>query len=298
MKLKRKGDLFVFNIIGFAFMTVFVVVCIIPFIMIISGSFTSSSYITRHGYGIFPAEISTAAYKLFFKTPDILLHGYKVTTFVTLTGTLAGLFLTSMTSYVLYRKDFVIRNKLAFFLYFTTLFSGGIVPWYMINIKYLHLKNSYLALILPPMLNVFYILILRNFMTESIPDSLFESAKIDGADDFQIFIKIILPLIKPALACIGLFMGVNYWNDWFLSMLYISKEHMFSLQYQLYRILNMAQALRNMMTSSFSAAEQSQLPTETTKLAMTVIATGPIIFAYPFVQKYFVKGLIIGAVKG
>ena len=297
MKKRIGRDWAAFNAIGHVYLTLFTLICVIPFIMIISGSLTESSHITRHGYSILPGRLSTAAYRTFFNSPEAILYGYRVTLIVTAAGTLCGLILTSMTSYVLYRRDFKYRNKFAFYLYFTTLFSGGLVPLYIIMTKYLQLKNTYLALILPNMMSVFYILIMRNFMSASIHDSLVESAKIDGASDFYVYRMIIMPLLKPALACIGLFMGVQYWNDWSSSMLYITREYMFSLQYRLYRILTAADALREMM-GAVPDEMLKDMPTETTKLAMTVVSVGPIVLAYPFVQKYFVGGIMVGAVKG
>ena len=217
-----------------------------------------------------------------------------VTVSITVIGTVLGLLFTAMTAYVLNRKDFFLRNQMSFFFYFTTLFNGGLVAYYIICIRYLHFKNSYIALVLPMLLNAFYILIMRNFM-KSIPDAIMESAKIDGAGDFRIFC-LIIPLIKPALASIGMFIALNYWNDWYLAMLFIEEKSMFPLQYMLYRMLSSINFL--IYASKFSSVSTVDIPKETIKLAMTVIAIGPILLLYPFVQKFFVKGITIGAVKG
>ncbi|MNI37976.1 L-arabinose transport system permease protein AraQ [compost metagenome] len=285
-----------FNIIGYLLIAAFAVMCLIPFIMILVGSFTDEDYIVKNGYSLFPGLFSTEAYQFIFKNPKQIISAYRVTIIVTVLGTLLGLLLTAMTAYVLQRKDFMFRNAFAFYFFFTTLFSGGLVPWYIVMVKYLGLKDSILVLILPLLLNVFYIIIMRSFISATIPDAISESAKIDGAGDFRIFISIILPLTKPALATIGLFIALNYWNDWYHATLFINKENLYPLQYFLYKILN------SISFSNSSVAVQGGIvvdtPKESFKLAMTVIATGPIILLYPFVQKYFIQGITIGAVKG
>ncbi|ANE48344.1 sugar ABC transporter permease [Paenibacillus swuensis] len=285
-----------FNVIGYGFISAFAALCVIPFIMIVSGSFTEENSIIRQGYQLIPSVFSLESYQFIFKSPSQILRAYQVTLLVTIIGTAAGLFLTAMTAYVLQRKDFRYRNGFAFYFFFTTLFSGGLVPWYILIIKYLHLKDSLLAIILPMLLNVFYIIIMRSFISTTIPDAISESAKIDGAGDFRIFLSIIIPLSKPALATIGLFIALNYWNDWYHALLFIENENLYPLQYFLYNILNS-------MSFANSAAAQSgvavvSMPKESFKLAMTVIATGPIVLLYPFVQKYFVQGITVGAVKG
>jgi len=203
-----------------------------------------------------------------------------------------------MAAYALQRKDFVYRNFFAFFFYFTTIFSGGLVPWYILMVKYLHMKDNYLALIIPGLFGVFNMIIIRSFMS-SIPDSITESAKIDGASDFRIFIQLILPLSRPVLVTIGLFIALEYWNDWYLSMLFIQKDNMYPLQYFLYKIISKIDFLRNVAARSSNInLSKISLPSESFKLAMTVIATGPIIFLYPHLQKYFIKGIMMGAIKG
>ena len=284
-----------FNIIGYILVLITMVLCLVPFIMLISGSMTSESAIVRYGYGIIPKEVSFESYALLFKYPEDLLRAYGVSIFVTLAGTAIGLFTTAMTAYVLNKKDFRYRNKLAFFFYFTTLFNGGILSIYILMVRYLHLKNSMLALILPPLINVFYLIVFRTFIS-SIPDSISESAKIDGAGEFTIFLKLILPLSKAALATIGLFYALNYWNDWYNAMLYITDIKKFPLQYLLYSMISSAEAIARI--SNFAAVANIEVPTRSLKLAMAVVATGPIILAYPFVQRYFVKGITVGAVKG
>lgn len=200
---KMSKDRVLFNIIGYLFITLLAVACVLPFIMVISGSLTAEESIIQKGYSVFPREFSLNAYRLALKAPEKILRAYGVTTFVTVVGTFLGLLITSMTAYVLQRKDFSWRNKFAYFFFFTTLFSGGLVPWYVLMVKYLHLKNSIAAVILPGMLSVFNILIMRNFMS-GVDASLIDAAKIDGAGEFKIYFNIMLPLAKPALATIGL----------------------------------------------------------------------------------------------
>ena len=289
------SDKLVFSAIGHVYILIVAALCILPFILIISGSLSNQEAILKYGYSLLPREFSLSAYQIAFEKPQAIVNAYLVTIMTTLAGTAAGLFFTSMTGYVLSRKDFEWRNKFSFFFYFTTLFSGGLVSWYIMIVKYLRLGDSFIALVLPVILNVFYIIIMKSFMT-SIPSAVSESARIDGANDFEIFIKLILPLSKPALASIGLFIALGYWNDWFLAYMFIQKDSLFTLQYYLYKIVAGADALAKL--SFVPGRDSSAIPTEILKLAMTVIATGPIVLLYPFVQRYFVSGLTIGAVKG
>jgi putative aldouronate transport system permease protein len=218
-----------------------------------------------------------------------------MTLLLTASGSLLSLFLVSMTAYALLRKDLRSRNFFALFFYFTTLFSGGLVPWYILMLRYLNMKNNFLALLLPPLFSVFDLIIMRTFM-RSIPESLCESAKLDGANEFIVYARIYLPLSLPALATIGLFVALRYWNDWYNTMLFITDEKMFPLQYFLYRILNSMQTMR--MAAEKAGIPLPKMPAQTFKLAMTVVATGPILLLYPFLQKYFIRGITIGAVKG
>lgn len=295
MKIKQPVATKVFNIIGYVLITIITIFCLLPFIMVVSGSLTNEEYIIMHGYSLWPKDFSTQAYKTIFTYPKQILTAYGVTIMVTIIGTALGLFLISMGAYVLNRKDFKYRNGMPFYIYFTTLFGGGLIPWYILMTKYLHLKDTYLVLILPLLMTPFLIILMRNFF-KSIPDSIVESAKIDGAGDFTIYAKLIMPLSKSALATIGLFLALAYWNDWFISSIYIDTPSKYTLQYLLYKILQDAEFLKSNAASNVTSS--IQIPTETLKLATAVVATGPVILFYPFVQKYFVDGLIVGAVKG
>ena len=294
-KIKTPLSFKVFNISGKLLVGIVALICMLPFVMLLSASLTNESSIALNGYGLWPAEFSTRAYSTLFKNPIDIFRAYGVTIFITAAGTLSGLLLITMTSYVLSRQDVKYRNQIAFFFYFTTLFNGGLISTYIFIVRYLGLKNSLIALILPLLFNVFYLLIMRSFMN-SIPVSIIESAKIDGAGEMRIFVQLVLPLAKPGLATIGLFVALDYWNDWYNAMLYISKQTLYPLQYLLYSIISAAQALSRI--SSQTSVPVADMPSQSLRMAMAVIAMGPILLLYPFVQKYFVKGITIGAVKG
>ncbi len=292
LKIKSLDET-IFQVAGFIILGLIGFITILPFLVLIGSSFTTEREILINGYTIIPKFISIEAYELIFRNPQKILQAYNVTIFLTAFGTTISLFISTMSAYVLSRNILKYRNILAFYLYFTTLFSGGLAPFYIIITNVYHLKNTFLVLLLLPMFNVFYILILRNFI-KSIPDSLMEAAQIDGAGDFYIFIKIILPLTKPACASIGLFTALFYWNDWWTAMMFVEKQSLQPLQYALYQILSSVNIAAFMINNIASF----NMPKETLKLAMTVISTGPIILVYPFVQKYFIRGITLGAVKG
>lgn len=283
-----------FQVVAIIVITLVAAVCVIPFIFILSGSFSSESAIAVHGYSLLPQEFTLDAYKTVLKMGNRIPRAYLVTIFITLSGTALGLLTTSMSGYVLSRQDFKYRNAAAFFIYFTTLFSAGMIPSYLVNVNILHLNNNILVLILPTIMNPFNIFLFRNFL-KSIPDALMESARIDGAGDFKIYWKVMLPLAKPALATIGLFLALGYWNEWYRCNLYIKDTDLYTLQYLLY---NMLQSMERMFSEEGLAAQGIQMPSETMKLATAMLATGPVLLFYPFVQKYFTGGLIVGGVKG
>jgi len=292
---KNQKDRLALNVISLLVLSALALACGLPFILVLSGSFSKESAIVRTGYGLLPKSFTLASYEMVFRFPTDILRAYGVTTVLTASGAFLSLFLVSMTAYALLRKDFRSRNFFALFFYFTTLFSGGLVPWYILMLRYLHMKNNYLALLFPLLFNVFDLIIMRTFM-QSIPDSLCESAKIDGAGEFTIYSRIYIPLSKSALATIGLFVALRYWNDWYNAMLFISDEKKYPLQYYLYTALNSMQAAK--LAAERAGVVLKDVPTQTFKLAMTVVATGPIVLLYPFLQKYFIRGITIGAVKG
>jgi putative aldouronate transport system permease protein len=290
-----KKDRVLFNVVSYVIISILALVCIIPFILVITGSFSSERMVLRYGFGLLPKGFSLESYKTILRKPDDILRAYAVTIGLTFTGSILSLFLVSMTAYCLQRKELFSRNGFALFFYFTTLFSGGLVPWYILMYRYLHMKDNFLALLLPPMFSVFDLIIMRTFM-RGIPESLCESAKLDGANEFLVYTKIYLPLSLPALATIGLFVALRYWNDWYNCMMFISKEKMYPLQFYLFQVLNSMQMMRE--TAEKANVPLPDMPTQTFKLAMTLVTTGPILLLYPFLQKYFIRGITIGAVKG
>lgn len=295
---KHKGyDRLIFSLVSHLALIVLSAVCLLPFWLVISGSVSDQQSIRLNGYQLIPKQFSLEAYRMLFRIPEELISAYGVTILVTTIGTGLGLLVTSMASYVLANKNFRYRYQVSFFFYFTSIFGGGLVPWYIFNTKYLRFHNNMIALILPILVNVTYLLILKSYMM-SIPESLYESAYLDGAGDLVVYFKIALPLSKAGLATVGLFIALNYWNDWYNAMLFLDegRRELYPLQYYLNNILTKAQAIN--AAAARSGIPASDVPSEPMKLAMTVIATGPIVLLYPFLQKYFVKGVTIGAVKG
>ena len=299
-KKKMSSDVRKLNILAYTFCIVVALICLIPFLMIISGSFSSEAAITKNGFSLLPQDFSLQAYKTVFKEPIVVFRAYAVTICLTIGGTMIGLLLQTMTAYVLSIKDFEWRNKFSFFFYFTTLFNGGLVPYYVLMTRTLNLKDSYLALLLPLLFNVYNLLIMKSYIT-ALPDSLIAAAKIDGCGEVRTLFQIVMPLIKPALATVGLFIALAYWNDWYNAMLYINTEDKYPLQYFLYQQVNNIEAYKKLIANSAvssAVVTAVSLPTQTLKMALTIVVTGPIILAYPMVQKYFVQGITIGAVKG
>jgi putative aldouronate transport system permease protein len=287
-------------VLSYGFNGLIALLCLVPFVMVVSGSFSSEEAIRYYGFNIFPRDLSLEAYNTVFQEPGVIGRAYAVTIILTITGTCLGLFLQTMTAYVLSRKDFVWRNKFSFFFYFTMLFSGGLVPYYVLMSRYLGMRNNYLALLLPLLFNVYYLLIMKSYIA-AIPDSFIHAAKIDGCGEVKTLILIMMPMLKPALATVGLFIALAYWNDWYSAMLFISRENMHPLQYFLYNKVNNIEAYKRILESgaaSCSMAAAINMPTQTLKMALTVVVTGPIILLYPFVQKYYVRGITIGGVKG
>ncbi len=274
---------------------------VLPLILVVVISLTSAESIAYNGYSFFPSEWTTLAYKTLMTTGKQIADSYLITIFYAVTGTIMSLFVMSMFAFVLSQKKLPGRKVLTFILFFTMLFSGGLVPSYIINVRYLHLKNTVWIFLLPSLVSAYNVIILRTFIQTSISDSLFEAAKIDGANYFTIYRKIVIPLFKAGLATIGLFNIVGRWNDWFTGMLYIEKAHLIPLQTMLQRIqknIEFIKANADLADNVMGLEVLRNMPTESTRMAITVIVTIPILFAYPFFQRYFVHGLTIGSVKG
>ena len=273
------------------------IACLYPVLLTIGISFTDEKSLYENGYAIIPKVFSTAAYQFILGSNGGIGRAYINTIFTTICGTLLSLIILALYAYPLSRKDFSGKKFFTFFAFFTMLFSGGMVPWYIVCTQVLHLQNTYLALILPMVFSAWNMLILRSFFSSTIPAAIIESAKIDGAGEYRIFLTIVIPLSKAGLATIGLFCTLAYWNDWYHAMLLITDEKMNSLQYYLQRIFMEIQVLKSGLLES-NAASSMDIPSEAARMAMCALAMGPIVIVYPFFQKYFIKGLTIGAVKG
>ena len=287
-----------FRILGYVLLFLFGMVCVVPFYMIGISSFASEAALIRNGFSLIPAEYSLEAYRLVFTNPARIGRAYLNTIIATVCGTSLAILLTTLTGYVLSRRDFKWRNGFSFFFFFTTLFNGGLIPWYILCTQVLKFKNTYAALILPMAFPVWNMIITKNYM-RGIPFEISESAKIDGAGELTIYLRLYMPLAKPLVATLGLFSALAYWNDWYHSMLFSTRQEMHSLQYFLQDMLATIQALKQLVAEgNIDAVQNVSLPTTSMRMAMTCVATGPIILLYPMVQRYFVKGLTIGAVKG
>jgi len=278
---------------------IFVILCALvlyPFLLVIGVSLSSEADIIESGYRVFPLNIDFSAYEYIFNNPEAILSGFRVTTLFSTITMVLSTFLMAMIAYPLAKKGLRGRKVLSFYIYFTMLFSGGLVPTYILITQYLKLGDSIWVYILPGLINPWYIFMMRTFF-QGIPEEIAESALIDGASEYTIFFRMILPLSKPVLATIALFVFLMKWNDWYVSMLYINDEKLISLQYLLQRImLNIALLQENMMNGQFVSLED--IPTETVRMAMAVVVAGPALLVFPFFQKYFVKGLTVGSVKG
>lgn len=286
------------NVLFNLFAGIFAFLCVFPFIFVVIISFTDEAALARDGYSLFPAKWSLGAYQYVFQSGDMLLRSYGVTILVTVLGTLISLLFISFYAYAISRKSFRYRNFFAFFAFFTMLFNGGLVPTYIVVTQFLGLQDTIWALVMPLAVNAFYIMILRTFYSTSVPDAIIESGKIDGAGEFRIFLTLVLPLSLPGLATIALFSTLGYWNDWFNALLYIDNPNLVPLQSMLMRIeTSMQFIMQNSSNSSLSLEALRSMPQDTSRMAMVVLATGPIIFAYPFFQRYFIQGLTVGAVK-
>lgn len=280
---------------GYVLITIYALACIFPFLVILGTSFTSETIIRSEGVKLIPKDFTVEAYQMVIRGGTIW-QSYFLTISLTVVGTIAGLTIIAMTGYALQRRDFPLRNVISFYIYFTSLFSAGLAPYYLLMTQTYGLKDSYLAVLFPLMMSPWLIILMKNFV-KAIPHELTESGKIDGAGDFRVFISIILPMLKPALATIGLFLALGYWNEWYQSSLFLSSRvRVKPLQYTLYEVVNKIDALRNSVAGQYVTI--TDIPTESVKMANAILATGPIIFVYPFVQKYFISGITVGAVKG
>lgn len=289
------------NMVLVVMFTILCAVFILPVLLVVSISLSSSKSIAFNGYQFIPEEWSLEAYKYLFEIGDNLWRSYGMTIFYTAAGTGLSLLVMSMFAYVLSRKSFRWRQPLAFFTFFTTLFGGGMVSAYILYTRYLHIDDTIWVFLLPGLVSAFDVIILRTFMNTTIPDSLVESAKLDGANDFQIYCKIVMPLSKAGLASVGLFGMVSRWNDWFTGMMYINDRKLVPVMTFLQRIQKTLDYFTKGSDASNTVdgmAAIANLPSESARMAITIVVILPLLIAYPFFQKYFVKGLTVGSVKG
>lgn len=276
-----------------------VLLCICPILLVFMVSITDESALSRYGFSFFPKQYSNKAYEYIFSNSGEILHAYGVTIFVTVVGTLISLFIVSLYAYPLSRKDFKYRNIFSFIVFFPMLFGGGLVPTFMIYSKLLHWTDTMTILIFPALLAPMHVIIMKTFFATSIPDSIVESAKIDGAGELRVFFSIVLRLSTPSLATIGLFTTLIYWNEWFVCLLYITNEKLVTLQFLLYRVQSNLEYLIQLSNQTGQGAMTlAELPGQSARMALCFVSIGPIILTFPFFQKYIVKGLTIGAVKG
>ncbi|MHA6481991.1 carbohydrate ABC transporter permease [Paenibacillus sp. strain BS8-2] len=285
-----------FNWIVYGTVTVFMLICLYPLVLMISSSFSAEKEIIKLGYSLWPRDFTFATYSYLFQSGgEWIVSSYLVSIFVTVAGTICSMLITAMLAYTLSSKKLKYRNSISMYCYFTMLFNGGLVPWYILIVNYYQLTNTMAALIVPYLLNVFFLFVMRSYF-DTIPEPLLESARIDGASEIYIFARIMIPIAMPGIATISLFYAIQYWNDWWLSLLFIRDDELFPLQYRLYNLLSNTQALASNMSES--AADKIAVPTVTVKAAITMITIAPILLVFPFIQRFFVKGLMIGAVKG
>jgi putative aldouronate transport system permease protein len=280
---------------SYIYLTIFALLCIVPFISIISASLTSKAYLDFHGFQILPHDFSLKAYEYIFTGTSTIGKSYIITVSVTVIGTIISMLVTASMAYALSRKELKYANHLSFFVYFTMLFSGGIVPWFIVMTNYLHLTDNLWGLILPYTVNAWNMFLLKNFFS-TIDSALLESARIDGANEWTIMYKIVMPLIIPGVMTIGLFYALQYWNDWWLALLLLNDKELYPIQYLLKMIMSTVEYISQGGQGAKYAS--SNMPSEGIKMATTVVTIGPIVFLYPFIQKYFIKGLTVGGVKG
>lgn len=269
--------------------------CVVPFFYIVAASLSDETLLKQFGYGLIPRGFSLDAYKHIFEAPKAILNAYGVSIFITVIGTVISLLLTTMLAYVMTRKDFKASRIISFAVFFALMFNAGMVPTYIAVVRWYHLRDNIFALILPYLIIPWHVFLMKSFLAD-IPFTLIEAARIDGAGELRTFFQIVVPLAKPALATVGLFTAFTYWNDWYLSMLYVENQSLISLQYYMYRIMNNISFLSQSMFTV--GIDLSKLPSETTRMAMCVLAAGPMLIVFPFFQKYFVKGMTVGSVKG
>ena len=298
-KEKIKNDVKSFNTFATVVLAILTVITLLPIVLIVIASFTDEKVLLSTGYTYFPSKLSLDSYYYMVRQGPMILRSYGITVLVTLLGTVGSILLTATLAYPMSRKDFKWHNTLSFIVFFTMLFNGGVVSSYIMWSTIFGIKNTLLALILPNYLvTAFNVFLIRNYYSNSIPGALIESAKIDGATELTIFVKIMLPLAVPVMATVALFTGLTYWNDWTNGLYYITDPELYGIQNLLIRIMNNIQFLKSSSNAALLGTQTVDLPGTSVRMAMAVIGILPILIVFPFVQKFFVKGVVLGAVKG
>lgn len=289
----------VYQILANIFLILLVIVIILPFLLLFLSSITKEGTLVRDGYTLFPKELSLEAYRYIFVNSNKIFRAYAITIGVTIVGTALHVFLSSMLAYPLSLKKLPGRSFFSFFVFFTMLFNGGLVPTYMMYTGTFHIKNTIIAMIVPGFLmSAVNVLLIRTYFSNNIPEALFEAAEVDGAGHFTVFTRIVLPLGKPILVTIGLFAGLGYWNDWTNGLYYISDPDLWGIQNLLNKMISDIQFLQSGNSTITTAMSMGPLPSTSVRMAIAFIAMVPILILYPFLQKYFAKGIAMGAVKG
>ena len=288
---KNKTSIFVH-----IFFILFAAICFIPFLMVISASLTESKDLTINGFSVLPRKVDISAYQYLFANPKMIIDGYKVTFFITIVGTALGLLVMTLVAYPLSRPRFKLKKFITWYLFFPTLFGGGMVSSYIVNTRYLKLTDNIWVMIIPGLLNAYHVFMIRTFFSQ-LPEGLFDAAKIDGAGEWRIYSTIALRLSKPILATIAFLGALTRWNTWYSGMLYIRSSDKYPLQYLLQRMMLSLEELKRNMLVSPDAVSLSEMPGENLRMALLVVCIGPVMLFFPFFQKYFTRGMTVGAVK-
>lgn len=280
--------------VSYIVMILLTILCVVPFLLMIAASVTSESALLTDGYSFFPREVSFKAYEYLFADGVTMFRAYGITILVTVVGTTVSLILTTLLAYAISRRHVIGRNVIAFLVFFAMLFNGGIIPSYIMWTGVFHIKNSLLAYIIPNYLVIgFYVIMMRTYFTSNIPSEVLEAARIDGAGELTILVKVVLPMAVPILATVGMMVAITYWNEWQNGLYYISDTKLYSMQVILNKMIKNADAIKTIAPNV-----SVQLPSVSIKMAVAVLGALPIMCVFPFFQKYYVKGITIGAVKG
>lgn len=294
--VEKKTGQRIHKAVAYFLLTIAALMCALPFLILLSASFSEEFELAKYGYSIAPRGFTTEGYSAAFNNSERLLRAYVTTIFVTVVGSVLSTLITAMTAYPISRQNYKLRKQTNLFLYFTMLFSGGAIPSYILISQYLHLTNNILVLILPMLVSVWNVFMLRTSF-QNIPYAVIEAAKIDGASEFGTFFRIVLPMSVTGVATIFLLVSLAYWNEWYNCLMYMTNEKTITLQYYLYKTMsNIEEILKN--KQSGISAEAANVPSETTRMAMCMLAAGPMVFIFTFFQKYFVGGITVGSVKG